>query len=306
MKKLPTGKLKTFFSNRTNVILVVALVILLFGIIFGVQKIFGNNKPRILHEVDLPFDPDGPYALLEPRRDGNAINLNIFRVGSYDEFSYELVYQSTISEVQNADVEEGQGKVDRSAGSLDTFINLNKKSEFKQEILFGTCSQGYTSGGAHCVFDQGVENGTLTMRIRKGDTLYRMVTPWHLQKPDVALGVLTSADGHLTYKTDASREDLVKVGFSVINDLSGAPKLPAGKQFVGKVYALNVPTAQSLPKGDVIIELADKPAEGSKIARYDSSKNSWQLLESKIDGSKMTATSDGGGFFAILSDSSKK
>lgn len=296
-------KLKLFLSNRTNLILVGSLLLIVIGLFFGAQKLLFGSKQEVLEEVDLPFDPDGPYALLVPRRDGNALFLNINRVSSYDAISYELTYQSKVSEVKNADTEEGSGSIDRGVqGTIDT---KSKKGEYQQEILFGTCSQGYTDGASHCVFDKGVENGTLLLKIQKGKKLYKMLITWHLQKPDISLGVITSADGHFTYKADSSKDDLVSTGYTIMNDLSGVPKLPEGKQVLGKVYGLNMPTAKSFPKGEVTIELAEKAASEVKIARYNDSKNNWEILDTKINASKLSAFSDGAGVFAVLANSSK-
>ncbi len=282
--------LKNLLNNhKLTVGLVVGLILILIIGFVGYQKL--SNKAPVdvpLQEVDLPFDPEGPYALLLPRRDGNAINLNIKRVSKYEAFSYELVYQS-----------EG---VDRGAGDGKTYIELkDKKDDYDQEILFGTCSKGDTSDPLHCVFDKGVENGTLTLRFKQGDIAYKMITTWHLQKPDVALGEITAGgDAHFSYKTTASRQDLSVVGFTMVNDLTGAPKLPDGKTILGKVYAFNLPIAKVFSKGTVTIELADEPSKEAKIARYVDSKNEWELLTTKIDGSTLTAPADGAGIFTVL------
>lgn len=290
-------KIKTFLKSRTNIVLVAVLVVIIGGLSFAGFKFLNKPKPELpIQEVDLPFDPEGPYAILAPRSDGNAAALSITRVASYDFISYELAYQS-----------EG---IDRGVqGSLDA---KGKKSEYSQEILFGTCSQGYTTGAAHCVFDKNVENGSLTLKIKKPlekdakfVTVYKMITTWHLQKPDVALGVITSGDSHFTYKTSAKREELALVGWSIVNDLSGAPKLPEGKKFLGKVYAFNLPTAKEFPKGEVVIELADKPTQDAKIARYIEAKNEWEMLDTKVKDSKLTAQVGGAGIFAVLVNSPK-
>lgn len=287
-------KLKVFFSNRTNLILLGILLLIIIGAIFGASKLLTAPKgPEQIEEVDLPFDPEGPYALLVPRRDGHAVNLIIKRVISYDSFSYQIEYTD----------EEG---IDRGAGDPNTWIKVDKeKAEFDQLILFGTCSQGYTSGGAHCVFDKSVENGSLLLKIRKGNLAYRTKITWHLQEPDVALGKISSGDGHFNYKTNAPRDELVTVAWTLVNDLSGVPKLPEGKEVLGKVYAFNLPTAKTFPKGDVNVELAENPPSDAQIARYVESKNGWDLLETKIDGSTLSAKAEGAGIFAILINSAK-
>ncbi len=272
-------------KNKMTLGLIVALAIFLVGGLALVFKITAQKPVEVpLQEVDLPFDPEGPYALLLPRRDGNALILNIKRVSSYDAISYELTYQS-----------EG---IDRGVqGKLNTD---DKKSEYTQEILFGTCSKGDTFSTAHCVFDKNVENGTLILKIQKNRIVYKMVTTWHFQKSDVALGVITSADNHFTYKTDIAKDELAITGFTIVNDLSGAPKLPAGKQFSGKVYALNVPNAKAIPKGQITIELSENPSADVKIARYIEGSSDWEILDTKVADSNLTASAEGNGIFAVL------
>ncbi|MDD5415803.1 MAG: hypothetical protein PHE48_02215 [Candidatus Daviesbacteria bacterium] len=285
-----------FFAHKTTVILVVVLILLGGGGLVAFQK-FTAKPTGLIEEVDLFFDPEGPYATLFPRRDGNALVLNLKRTSSYDAITYELAYTSSPDETVvkgNKIMDDGEdnktgGSIDRGVqGTIDT---KDKKGEYEQEILFGTCSKNV------CKYDQGVENGTLTLHIKKGNKAYRMVTQWHLQKPDVALGNLTSGDGHLIYKIDGDRQTLSNIGFSIINDLTGVPKLPSGKQVSGKVYSLNVPIAKQLTNGSVSLELAESPPDGAKIYRYD---NEWKELDTKIDGSKLSTRTDGAGIFAVL------
>ncbi len=155
---------------------------LITGFFVAQKFIFKSQVSQVGPEVDISFDPEGPYALLFPRRDGNALVLNLKRTASYDGISYELAYNA-----------EG---IDRGViGAIDT---KGKKGEYEQEILFGTCSKNV------CKYDTGVENGTLTLHIRKGDKAFRMITQWHLQKPDVALGDLTSGDSHFKLKVSGT------------------------------------------------------------------------------------------------------
>lgn len=292
-------KLKQFLTvHKMTVILVGTLLILLFGGIFFFQK--NSNTNTEVEEIDLTFDPEGPYALLLPRRDGNALVLNIKRTSSYDSISYDLAYTSNPDETAvsgNKILDEGEGEgvggsIDRGvSGTIDANA---KKGEYEQEVLFGTCSKNI------CKYDKGVENGTLTLHIKKGNKAYRMVTQWHLQKPDTALGSLTSGDAHFIYKVDGEREELSNIGYSIINDLTGVPKLPSSKTVLGKVYALNVPIAKEVKAGEVTLELAENPPSDAKIYRFDDGKSEWEELESKIDGSKLSAKTSGAGIFAVL------
>jgi len=274
-----------FFLNLKSSKMTVFFVILLAFIIIGAgyflynKVIVGQENNQAVEEVDLTFDPEGPYALLYPRRDGNALVLNIKRTASYDEIRYELAYNA-----------EG---VDR--GAQGTINTKEKKGEYEQEILFGSCSTG-----GKCVFDKDVKNGTLTLHIRKGKQAYRMITQWNMQKPDIELGLLVSGDNHFSFKAKASAEDLALIKFTIINELTGAPKLPNDRIVLGKVYALNAPIAKTLPAGQVSIELVEDPAADSQIARFDEALGKWVEYETKIDGSKLSASPDQGGVFTVL------
>ncbi|MBI3103811.1 hypothetical protein HYZ05_02640 [Candidatus Daviesbacteria bacterium] len=300
-------KLKALLTvHKTTVILVTVVIALLFGGFQIYQKFFVSNAP--VEEVDLPFDAEGPYALLYPRKDGHALILNVKRTSSYEAISYELAYTSKSGEVaveggrvrENREEQEDLGNgdvVDRGVqGIIET---KDKKGEYEQEILFGTCSKNV------CKYDQGVANGTLTLHIVRASSggkkkAYRMITQWHLEQPDVALGKLTSLDNHFTYRTEAKRADLANVAFTIINDLTGVPKLPSGKEVLGKVYSLNVPIAKNLGEGQVSVELVENPPADAKIYRFYESTNKWQELITKIDGSKLSAQANGAGIFAVL------
>lgn len=292
-------KIKALLTvHKKTVILIGILVLLLFGGFHVFQKFKQSNNAQV-QEVDLAFDAEGPYAQTFPRRDGNALVLNLKRTSSYDAISYELAYTSKIDEtiVEGIRIKDEEkvsvgGVIDRGVvGKIDT---KERKGEVEQEILFGTCSKNV------CKYDKGVENGTLTLHIKKGKKTFRMITQWHLQRPDVALGSLSSGDGHLVYKVNADRQTLSNVGFSIVNDLTGVPKLPPEREVLGKVYSLNVPIAKELPSGDVTLELAENPPADAKLYRYDGSKSEWEQLETKIDGSKLSAKANGAGIFAVL------
>ena len=140
----------------------------------------------------------------------------------------------------------------------------------------------------------------MILHIKKGKQAYRMITQWHLQKPDLDLGNLTSVDGHLVHKIDQNLSDLSLLRFTITNDLTGVPKLPDNKIILGKVYSLNAPTAKELPEGIVNIEMAENPPDRSKIARFDEGKNSWVEYDTKIENNMLTAQVDGGGILAVL------
>lgn len=294
-------KAKLFFTSHQKTILLLAgLFLIITTLAVVLLVVFKAKKVELpIEEIELSFNPEGSYGLLLPRRDGNALVLNIKRVSDSSGIAYELAYQS--------DNDSGE-KIDRGVtGSL----NMDDlRNEYTQEILFGTCSKGDTMDPLHCVFDKNVENGTLLLRIKQknkpGDKVtlvYKMNTTWHLERPDLTKGIVTSADGHFSFKASALEEDLKTLGYTLVNDLTGVPKLPDGKAVLGKVYALNLPSAKQIGPGEVLIELSEAPPAEAVIAQYKEKDNKWNLLETKLDKSKLTAPADGEGIFAVLVNS---
>lgn len=292
--KLPKNKIANIFKNKISFMLIGVLILVIIGGFVAYNKFIAKpaiSQTQPIEEIDLIFDPEGPYAILTPRRDGNALILNIKRTASYDAISYELAY---VSQAEGSSASAGEG-IDR--GVMGKIEVKDKKSEYEQEILFGTCSKNV------CKYDKGVENGTLVLHIKKGSEAYKMVTQWHLQQPQVALGKLNSGDGHFNYLINTKSADLGIIKYTIINDLSGAPKLPTDKTVIGKVYALKSVNAQSVPAGEITIELVENPTAESKIYRFDETSNKWVELATKISGSKLTAESPNGGIFAVLTPS---
>lgn len=275
--------LNKFLNNRLNLILAGTALLILVGGYLGYQKLIVVPYTQgPVEDIDLAFDPEGSYALLVPRRDGKAMILSLTRIKSYDAFAYQLAYTDT------------QG-ISRGVGDLDTWVSFDKnKGFYTQEILFGTCSKNI------CKYDKGVENGTLTLRLKKGNKAYRFNTLWHLQKPQLSLGAISSGDSHLNITLDPKKSSFDLLGFTIVNDLTGAPKLPDGKKVLGRVYAVNFSSPQDLPQADVGIDLADTPSAGAQIGVYSDRNNQWNMLDTKITGSKLSAITNYFGIVAVL------
>ena len=278
-------------QNKLTFGLVLSLIFLAVIGFISYQKFVLSQNNKELPETELIFDAEGPYAVLTPRRDGNALILNLKRTASHDEISYELAYISSSADPESLDGDSSAGIERGVVGTIDT---KDKKGEYQQEILFGTCSRNV------CKYDEGVENGTLTLHIKRGKERYRMVTTWHLQESDLALGKLISGDGHFRLDMGGSRQELVNLGFVIIHELTGVPKLPEGKQVLGKVYAANFSSIGNKISADLNLELAEPPPQDAKLFRFDEGENSWKELETKVDGNKLSSKTDGAGIFAVL------
>lgn len=308
MRNLYQERVFHFIQTHLTVVMTAAIV-LLAGAGFGLYQLFVAEKCEVLEgETELTFEPDGVYALLLPRKDGNALNLNIKRTSKYKAINYELAYRADSDDVVNAEsLVDGEGDAGIDRGVVGDIkideTGRNLQSEYDQEILFGTCSKNV------CKYDKGVENGTLTIHLTNScDNKQVVTTAWKIQNLDVDAGKITSGDEHFRYEiasdsaktADENRAELVRVGYSLVNEVTGAPKLPAGKTVFEKVYAINAPEAKTLPKGMVSIETAEDPPGEAKIAVYIENENSWRELETKIEGSKLSAQAPQSGIFAIL------
>src|SRR3989338_485986 len=93
------NKLRSLLQNKRTLGLILVVVIGLTGGFLGYNKFLASKNSGSIEEVDLSFDAEGPYALLVPRRDGNALILNLKRTATYDSISYELAYTADADEV---------------------------------------------------------------------------------------------------------------------------------------------------------------------------------------------------------------
>lgn len=266
--------------NKATLILVVILIVVV-AIGFWVYKqvssqIQYEQTPQVKTpaEVELSFDPNGPYAILTPRADGDALTLDLKRVLGYGNISYELAYNDA----------DGIAR-----GVVGTIPTSDGKDEYSQEILFGTCSRNV------CKYDKGVSVGTLTLHIKKNNQSYKMVTSWHIQ-PVSDKTPFTSADTHFTYqpKTGSSSP-----GYVIINDLTAVPTLSQNQQISSKVYSLSGSNSKDFPKGTVSLEVANTPTAKSQIEYFDLQSNSWTPLQTQISGDTLEAQAAGLGIFLV-------
>lgn len=309
MRNVYLERFSTLVKKNLTVVLVLT-VILVAGLGFGVYQLFAVEKCVLTDsETELTFDPEGIYALMLPRKDGNALNLNLKRTSKYKAINYELAYRAAsdtiMNDIPSEDGASSDGGIDRGVvGDIQIDESgKNLQPEYDQEILFGTCSKNV------CKYDKGVENGTLTIHLTNScDNKQMVTTTWKMQNLDIAAGKVSSGDEHFKYEiasdsaktADENRAELVRVGYSLVNEVTGAPKMPSNKTVFEKVYAVNAPEAKTLPKGIVSIETASNPSVDAKIAVYVESENAWKELDTKIEGSKLSAEAPQSGLFAIL------
>ena len=113
--------------------------------------------------VEVPL-ADRPYVSLTPRADGKEFTLNISKIKDTDTIEYELVYLS-------------QGLSRGVVGSID----VEGQSSIERDLLLGTCSKSV------CKYDEGVEEGTLTLRFRGDVGSRKFTSDFHLQQNEKEL-----------------------------------------------------------------------------------------------------------------------
>lgn len=129
-----------------------------------------TNETEVLRELPLS---ERPFTSMTPRTDGHEFKLIISKIPSMiDTLEYELVYKNSSGVTQGV------------PGS----VKLKGATTLERNLLLGSCSSG------KCKYDEGVEKGTLTLRLRNadGELISKLETGFHLQEG----GPLSSSDGN--------------------------------------------------------------------------------------------------------------
>lgn len=188
-----------------------------------------KGKEETLKELSIN---QRPYASLTPRADGRELHLIVTKLPKdAAAMEYELVYQ-----VDSGITQGVPGNVKDLAG----------KSNVERDLLLGTCSSG------KCRYDEGVEQGTFTLRFRdvKGKLVYKFETGFYLQQNPTKI---TSTDDKFTlsgnmpkgyYLTmgtfglpDTAPGEVAEGPYGVFTKTSG--KVNATVSLGGKTYVYN-------------------------------------------------------------------
>lgn len=108
--------------------------------------------------VEVPLE-ERPYVVLIPRADGREFTMEISNIKDAKTIEYELVYLS-------------QGLSRGVVGAVD----LAGETKISRKLLLGTCSRNV------CKYDEGIEEGTLTLRLRGPEGTRKFSADFYLQK----------------------------------------------------------------------------------------------------------------------------
>ena len=149
-------------KNLTIILVLIAILAVVVGVFLVIR---GRNRNKIVDkEVQEPTTletplVDRPFVVLIPRADGKEFTMEISRIKNTKTIEYELVYLS-------------QGLSRGVIGSIET----NGETNVSRKMLLGSCSKDV------CKYDEGVEEGTLTLRFRGTDGVRKFTADFHLQQ----------------------------------------------------------------------------------------------------------------------------
>lgn len=149
-------------KNLTIILVLAAILLVVVGTFLVIR---GKNKSKVTEEevqesktLETPLI-DRPFVALIPRTDGKEFTMEISRIKNAKSIEYEMVYLS-------------QGLSRGVIGSIET----NGETEVSRKLLLGTCSKDV------CKYDEGVEEGTLTLRFRGTDGVRKFISDFRLQQ----------------------------------------------------------------------------------------------------------------------------
>lgn len=255
-----------------KIALIAGPILLLLVAFFVFKTIKGkDSEPVSVEEEQSSFITtsleDSPFISLTPSSDGHWLNLKVSQIKDADKLEYELLYEAT------------DGATQGSIGSID----LKGKTTYEKKILLGSESSG------HYRYDKGVERGEITIRLRGGIGRRKYSTEFHLQKGDDELSLI---DESFTLAGGFSASN-----YYITMNTVGAPLSSENK--IASVYGVFSPGSSSVKTGSlkVLVE------PNQSLSLFTLNNNSWEEMESKLDGNALSADVSSIGIFLLSSSS---
>jgi len=257
--------------KKIILIITIVTVILALGIT-TVILVKGRNSVDVIPEIEeennllrTPLE-ERPYVVLIPRADGKEFTLEISHFGEAEAIEYELVYLS-------------QGLSRGVVGS----VKVDEESFISRDLLLGTCSRGV------CKYDEGVEEGTLTLRFRSEEGTRKFTAEFHLQQGD---DELTSLDENFTFTGSIS-----KTAYYITMSTIGLPKSLEGEVAIGP-YGVFTSGSDVIKNGEANLVLEDSAIETDF---YSWLGKAWEKEEITKENGMVSASVGSLGTFILVS-----
>lgn len=255
-------------KKLTIILVLIAILLLAVG---AFLVIWGKNKSKIADKeiqepktLETPL-VERPFVALIPRADGKEFTMEISRIKNTKTIEYEVVYLS-------------QGLSRGVIGSIET----NGENEVSRKMLLGSCSKDV------CKYDEGVEEGTLTLRFRGTDGVQKFTTDFHLQqgKQD-----LTSMDNKFKLSGKFS-----STTYYLTMSTIGLPEEVTAK-IVGGPYGIFTAGSSTVKNVSLILSLNEQSTT-AKLFLFNG-KSSVEQTGTKIDNENLTGTVNSLGTFFV-------
>lgn len=258
-------------KKKLTIILPILVLILVVGTVFwfkGKKQTTKISEEGVSEQKSLetPLE-DKPYVVLIPRADGREFTLEISRIKNAQTIEYELVYES-------------QGLSRGVIGSIELSTG---ETEVSRKLLLGSCSKDV------CKYDEGVEQGSLTLRFRVADGARKFETAFHLQQGGKELDSIDhnfKLAGKFPAKT-----------FYLTMSTIGLPEKVENK-VIGGPYGIFTTDSSSIKNLNLTMALSEA-TPAAKLILFDG-ETSIEQNDVKVEGQNLTATVNSlGTFFAI-------
>ena len=257
-------------KKKLTIILIIAAVLLVVG---GIFLIKAKNKSQNIDEnqqsqkktLETPLE-DRPYVVLVPRADGKEFTLEISRIKNAKTIEYELVYES-------------QGLSRGVIGSVELSTGETKVS---RKLLLGTCSRDV------CKYDEGIEEGNLTLRFRGTEGTRKFETSFHLQQGGKEL---TSMDNNFKLAGKFATNT-----FYLTMPTIGLPEKVEGK-VLSESYGIFTAGSSSAKNSALTMDLSETPTS-AKLFLFDGTSSTEQT-GAKIEGNNLTVAVNSLGTFFV-------
>ncbi len=257
-------------KKKLAIVLPIVAVLLIIGGIFWLRaknrtETTNGEEENQQTTVETPL-LEKPYVALIPRADGKEFTMEISRIKNAKTIEYELVYES-------------QGLSRGVIGSVELSVG---ETEVSRKLLLGSCSK------AVCKYDEGVEQGSLTLRFRGTEGTRKFTTDFRLQQGGKEL-ISIDENFKLTGKFNAST-------FYITMPTIGLPEEMEEKVIAGP-YGIFTAGSSSVKSSTLTMNLSESP-ESAKLFLFDGSELTEQT-GAKIEEQSLTATVNSLGTFFV-------
>ncbi len=219
-----------------------------------------------------------PFVSLLPSSDNHWLTLEVKNIiKGTSGLEYDLIYFAEV---------EGN-RIERGISTAGKAVELNNQSEFSKKVLLGSAS--CTTGTCKYKYDEGVNEGTLTLTLNSGGRKEKYETVFRIQKGKEGKEGLTTGDGVFSFVSSALPVTSIYLTISSV----GVPvSLPSG--VVPKTVPYGIFSCVVIKGGTVAFKTA---LPGVSIYAFDG--KAWSKLSTTVSDGQAKAASSSQNIFIL-------